>query len=250
MYLDIHAHLDLCGDVESMMKRARDVLVVTNGLGTESNRKCLDIAGKYGNVLVALGLYPSELLKMDGGDISREIEFISENKDRIIGIGEVGLDFSYEGHSKQTAVFKKMIDLSFDLDVPLIVHSRKAEKDVLNILEKKGAKKVVLHCFNGNFKLVSKIVDNGWMLSIPLIIFRSKHFQGIAENVPVNNILTETDSPYLGRDGENEPANVKLIVEKIAFIKKMNKKIVEKRIFSNFERFFGKKFVFDSESEK
>lgn len=240
MFVDIHAHLDLCKDVDSIVKRANDVFIISNGLGPKSNRKVLKFSEKYSNVGVAFGLYPSEILKLNLKEIEDEIEFIKKEKKKVLAIGEVGLDFLYGEHEKQIHVFKQMIDLSFELNVPLIVHSRKAEEEVIQILEEKKVKKVIMHCFCGNFKLVQKVLENNWMFSVPVIVLRSKHFQNLVETVSLNNLLTETDSPYLGVNGENEPSNVKLSVEKIAHLKKMNKKIVERKIFSNFEKVFNK----------
>lgn len=242
MLVDVHAHLELCRKVDNVVGRAKNMFIIANGLDPKSNRTCLLYGKDYKNVRAALGLYPSNALKMSIKEIDSEIDFIRRIRSEIIGIGEVGIDFTYNQHSKQIKVFKKMIDLAMELNVPLIVHSRKAEKEAVEILAEKKAKKVIMHCFNGNFKLVRKILDNGWMFSIPLTVIRSEHFQKIAEEAPINNLLTETDSPYLGFEKENEPCNVRFIVEKIASIKKMSIQQAEEKLFLNCERVFGNFF--------
>jgi TatD DNase family protein len=242
MLADTHAHLYSCKNVDGVLERAKDIIVVTNGLNPETNRKCLELSKKYKMVYPALGIYPSDAIKMDEREVEKEIRFIRKNKKEIVAIGEAGLDFTYENGALQEKVFEKMINLSKEMEIPLIVHSRKAEERTVNILLDNGAEKVIMHCFNGNFKLVRTIIKQDWMISIPLIIFKSEHFQKLSAEVPIFNLLTETDSPYLGLNGQNEPANVKFIVDKIASIKKIGRKDTEEKIFTNFKKIFGKRF--------
>ncbi len=243
MYVDVHAHLELCRNVKNVVERAKkDTIIIANGLDTKSNRKCLQFGKEYGNVRTALGLYPSNVLKMSMKEIREELEFIHKVRGDIIAIGEVGMDFTYEQHEKQKKIFSEMIDAAMELGLPLIVHSRKAEEEVIDVLAGKRARKVVMHCFNGNFKLVKKVADNGWSFSIPLTIMKSEHFQRMVREAPLDNILTETDSPYLGINGENEPSNVHFIVEKIASIKGLGGEFIKRKLFLNCERTFGNFF--------
>lgn len=258
MYVDIHAHLDhskFFGDLDKVIERCRKekVIVITSGVNTGTNRKALEIAEKYSDVVrVSLGLYPIDALavEMKSGefprtievvDVDKELEFIKKNKNKIIAIGEAGLDLAHIGKiEEQKKTFLKVIELAEKIKKPLIVHSRKAEREAVEVLESSKLKKVVMHCFCGRLNLVKKIEDNGWMLSIPPIIFKSQQFQLIAERVNVNQLLTETDAPYLAPPGEdrNEPIFVKKTVEKIAEIKKMDKEEVKKNIFMNYQKMF------------
>lgn len=246
-FIDIHCHLDFYSEeqVKKIVQRARkkDVgIIVCNGVKPESNRKVLELAGKYPEIRAALGLYPTDALALSDEEIDSELDFIRKNSEKIIAIGEVGLDFKEtEDKERQVGIFEKIIDLALELDKALIVHSRKAEKEVIDLLEKKKAKKVVMHCFSGNFKLVQRIVENGWMMTIPTNVRNSEHFQKVIERVPLENLLCETDSPFLHPDKKenNEPANVVVSYEKIAEIKGLKMGEVERKIEGNFEKLVG-----------
>lgn len=232
-------------DIPGIIKRAREnnvKTIINNGTDAQSNRKTLELAKKYPEVKVALGLYPIDALKLSDEEIGKELIFISKNKERIVAIGEVGIDLKWsQDLEKQEENFQRFIDLALKIDKPLIVHARGAEKEAINLLEKNKCKKVVMHCFNGDMKLVKKIANNGWFLTLPANVTFSEHFQKIVEKVSLNNLLCETDSPYLhpikGKR-DNEPANVIESYKKIAEIKKLHLKEVEEQIEKNFEKLF------------
>ena len=127
-----------------------------------------------------------------------------------------------------------------EIDKPLIVHSRKAEKEVIDVLEKNNAKKVILHCFNGDFGLIKRAIKLGYCFSMAPNILRSEHMQKMAKEVPLSHLFTETDAPFLGYDRKmrNEPANVIFTIKKIAEIKNLDVKEVENNIFMNYQRMF------------
>src|SRR3989338_890632 len=220
MLFDVHAHLhseQFKEDLEEVIDRAKKAglsYIIEAGLDLESNKKVLNLSSKFNIIKPSLGLYPTDAVKLTDEQIEENINFIRQNKDKIIAIGEVGLDFNEgrETEKKQEEIKK-----------PLIVHSRKAEEECIQMLESSSLKRVVFHCFNGNFKLVKKIEENKWYLSIPPIILRSLHFQGVVQLVSITNLLTETDSPYLAPPPKtrNEPAFVKFSVEKISEIKNL-----------------------------
>ncbi len=235
----------MCKNPEQAIKNAQEknVLIVTQGVTPESNRKALEL-GKNINVKVALGLYPLDCLKMSEEKIDAELQFIESQKDKIIAIGEVGLDYKEDTkeQDRQREVFAEFIELAKDLDVPIIVHSRKAEEDCIQMLEDQKAKKVVMHCFSGSLNLVRKIIANGWHLTIPTNAKFSEHFQKVIAETPVEQLLCETDSPYLHpeKHRDNEPANVLASYEKIAEIKKLPLEQIENQIESNYNRLFVK----------
>ena len=212
-YIDTHCHIDFMKNITEIVKRAEKagVEIVNNGINVESNRKTLELKEKYG-IKAALGIYPLDALKMKDEEIDSEIKFIGKNKDKIIAIGEVGIDLKWTKElEKQKQNFQKFIDLAKELKKPLIVHARMAEKQVLEMLEKNNCEKVVMHCFNGNMKQVKKAVENKWFFSIPANVTFSEHFQELVKNTPTENLLCETDSPYLhpikGKR-DNTPENV------------------------------------------
>jgi len=259
MLVDCHAHLDhlkYLNDLDKVIDRCREnnVVVISSGINKESNRKVLEISEKYKDVVKAsLGIYPFDAVGIQADeeylgrkpvkfDADLELEFIKKNKNKIVSIGECGLDMSINDCKieEQKKVFLKAIELSEKIKKPLIVHSRKAEVECVEMLESCKHKNIVMHFFSGNMKLVKKIEDNGWKFSIPCSIDRLQHFQLICERVNINQLLTETDSPYAPPIGENrnEPIFVKKTIEKISNIKKLDQDEVEKNIFMNFQRTF------------
>lgn len=244
MYIDVHCHLDLLKNIDKVLEQTRKAgvgIIVANGTDFETNRKVLDFAEKFDIVKAALGVYPIDALKMSDKGLDGEIEFIRKNKNKIIAIGEVGIDFKESDEiKKQEENFRKFIFLAKELDKPIIVHSRKAEERCVKILEELMAKKVVMHCFSGKFSLVKRIVENGWFLSIPGNISHSQQFQKIVLEMPLNNLLCETDAPFLhpSRHGENSPENVIFCYQKIAELKKLSLEEVERKIQENYKRLF------------
>lgn len=261
MLVDVHAHLahSRYGNVEEVIERCRrnKVIVVNNGLNPKTNRSCLELAKRHPDVIrAALGIYPIDALnlsdpesfgierELERVDLDKEIEFIKKNKKDVSAIGEVGMDYKFvkDRNKEQADNLMKFVELAEKLKVPLIVHSRGAERDVIDLLESAKTKKIIMHFFSGNMKLVSRIENNGWFISIPCVIDRNQQYQLIAERVNINQLFTETDAPYAPPSGEeiNEPAFVKNTIKIIAKIKKMNEEEVENNIFMNFQKTFLK----------
>ncbi len=248
---DVHAHLDLeefYSDLDAVIERAQKAgvkAIISNGLNPESNRKTLELSKRYPLIKPALGLYPDDAVKLTEKQIKDELNFIEKNKDKIIAIGEVGLDYKYckkkQEQEKQKQIFIKLIKLSKKINKPIIVHSRKAESDVIDLLKNSNAKKVILHCFSGNLKLVKIAEDISYSFSIPTNITYSQHFQKLAEIVDINQILTETDSPYLSpyKNKRNEPSFIIETIKKIAEIKNISINETSNNIFMNYQKVFS-----------
>jgi len=243
--VDVHAHLDhklFNGNVDKIIENSRKngvKAIITNGVNPGTNRIALELAEKYDIVKAALGVYPIDSLNVD---IDKEIKFIEKNKDKLVAIGEVGLDYYWDKDhiDKQKQVFEKFIQLAERIKKPIIVHSRKAEADAVDILKTSRLKKVVMHCFSGNFKLVKEIDDNGWYFSIPANIVKSRQFQMITEKTNISRLLTETDAPFLSPfpNRINEPSFVIETIKKIAEIKQMDEEEVANNIFMNYQNVF------------
>ncbi len=262
MLIDVHCHLtfdQFKKDLDQVIERARQVGVVSilcSGVDPQTNKDVLELSKKYEIVKASLGIYPLDAVGLGhyddvprenrDFDVDNELEFIKKNKDNILAIGEIGLDKSPEGDCKleeQKEVFWKCIKLAQQIKKPIVVHTRKAEKECIEILEAAGLKNVVLHCFTGNLKLVKKAEDLGFYFSIPTIITRLKHFQEVVQRTSMINLLTETDAPYLSYipGGRSEPSHIKETVKIISKIKNITEDEVEKIIFSNFQKVFLKK---------
>ena len=257
LLVDVHTHLDhplLINKIDGIIQRAKNAglsHVVTNGINPETNRICLELSKKYDIVECAMGLYPRDALKKESEnsegkiyvsdfDVDEEIDFIRKNKNDIITISEVGLDFVNGESKQQIDDFEKMIKLAEKLKKPIVVHSRKAELKCIEMLESSKNKKIIMHCFSGKKSLVKRIADNGWFLTVPTIVVRSQQFQDIAKNVPISQLFCETDSPYLSpyKGQWNEPAYIIESYKKIAEIKQMDVNEVVNNIYMNWQTVF------------
>lgn len=261
--IDIHAHLDhekFKQDLDKVIARAKKAgikTIITSGVNSRTNRIILEIQKKYPEILkVSFGIYPLDALAaeikageangftrdIEEFDLEKELKWIEENKNKCVAIGECGLDYNYITNKKeeQKQVLQKIIKTVKKIDKPIILHTRKAELDVLDILESSNLKKVILHCFMGRKHLIKKAAELGYYFSVPPIITRLQHFQTLVSLVPLTQLLTETDSPYLSPTaGErNEPANVQVTIKEIAKIKNLSEEQVAEQIFNNAKKIF------------
>lgn len=240
-YVDVHAHLDneVFKDLDSLIKKLKEnnFQIINNGINYLTNNKSLQLSDKYKIIKAAFGLHPLYINE----DIKKIINFISENNDNCLAIGEIGLDYlrgiDYE---KQKDIFNKFLQFAMTLEKPVIVHSRRAEHDVINLLSSSKIKKVVLHCFEGNKKLITQALGLGYYFSIPANITRSIHFQNLVKQVDLSNLLTETDSPYLAANPGtiNTPLSVIDSVKKIAELKELSINEIQKNILANYNLLF------------
>ena len=245
--VDAHTHLDdkqFENDLFDVIERAKKVGVkeiVTNGINPSSNRKVLEIAKRFDVVKATLGIHPEDINKTNDQEVYAEIEFIKKNKNEIIGIGEVGLDFYWKpfDEKKQKELFQRFIELSEKLKLPIMVHSRKAEVQVIEMLESSKAKPLI-HCFGGNMKLTKQVADNGWFISIPCNVVRDDHFQRVVKEINLSNLLTETDAPLLPprKEERNEPSFVLEAVKKIAEIKGLDIEETANNVYMNYKKLF------------
>ena len=243
MLIDVHCHLDLCKKPTQEIVN-KDMLIISNGTDLASNKKVLNYAKRFPNVKVALGLYPSDAIELSNQKIIETLKFIEENKDKIVAIGEVGIDFYHitdpKEQKKEVDIFKQVIDLANKINKPLIVHSRKASEKALKLL-KKAKVPVVMHCFDANATQTHEALERGYYFTIPANFWTRKGFKKTAQRVPIDRILTETDSPFLSPvEGENKPANVRYAVKKLAEIKQIPENKIEAQIYQNFKQIFIK----------
>lgn len=244
MIIDVHAHMDFLSEEKrkKVQENKKIKFVITNSVNLESCKKNLEISKKFPKIKLAVGIYPEK--EISSGDFKELEEFVSKNKKEIVALGEIGLDLyeTNENFELQKEIFLKELNLAKKLNLPVIIHTRKAEEEILEILKNYKDLKIILHCFSGNFKLIKKGTEIGCYFSIPANIVRSEHFQKMAAVVPKEKILTETDSPLLSpfKDVENEPSFVEATIKKISEIWKTPEKEVEKQILKNSENVFGK----------
>lgn len=243
-FIDIHSHLDMCENIPEIVETCNEkkIKIVTCGVNPKINRKTLKLEEKYPEIEICLGVYPVDSFKLSEKKIQKEINFVRDKRDKIFGVGEVGLDLHYdkspEKYELQKRNFEKFIKLAVELNKPLFVHSRDAEKETIELLEKFNYGKIVMHCFSGNMNLVKRIIKNGWFLSIPASVKYNEHFQKVVELTPIENLFCETDSPFLhpNREKNNASENVIESYKKISEIKKMKIEKVCEKIMENLDR--------------
>ena len=248
MLTDTHAHLsskEFDRDLPDVINRAlahgiSSIIAVAETL--EDARKNQELADQFPAVLPAAGLFPTIL---EPGQAELMEAFIRDNRQRLIAIGEVGLDFwiAKENSEKnlQKAIFSRFIDLSLELDLPLNVHSRSAGRHAVSLLLERGAKRVQLHAFDGKFAAARPAVEAGFFFSVPPSVLRSRQKQKLVQNLPLSCLLLESDSPVLGPDPQkrNEPANIGLVVDCLCEIKKVHRDLLLEQVIENTRRLYG-----------
>jgi len=254
MITDSHCHLDysnLYNQLDDVVRRAeynqvKYLLTICTTL--ESFEKIKLIVEKYKNIYGTFGIHPHESSKYTNID-SKFIFKLKNKYKKIIGIGETGLDFYYYHSDKkiQKKSFVEHITAASQLNIPVIVHSRNAETDTYEIIksEKKNSNlKVLMHCFTGSKDFAKKLIDLNCYISVSgIITFKnSTELSDTISSIPIENLLVETDSPYLApmpyRGKSNEPSYIVHTVEKLSQIKNVSKEYVMSNTTKNFKKLF------------
>ena len=251
--IDSHCHLDhepLFNNLDIILKRSKDVgikKILTICTTIESYEKIKQLVKKDGIIFGTYGIHPHEA-KNDKVTSKLIIDTIKNNK-RIIGIGETGLDFYYNHSDKNDQIqsFEEHIKAAIELNIPLIIHSRNADNEMLNILNnfKNFNLKILMHCFTGSKTFATKLMDfNTYFSASGIITFKnSTDLQETFKFIPLEKLLIETDSPYLApvpnRGKKNEPSFVRFTAEKLASIKNITTELLIKSTSSNFNVLFG-----------
>ena len=239
-FIDSHCHLtdakfDM--DRDEVIKQSMEKLraVITVGISPKDNEQALNLAEKYkGFVFAALGCFPTACYGPD--TVEKVLGQI--RKSDCVAVGEVGLDFHWEANPNkrgiQRRVFKEFIDFAREQNKPLVVHTRKAMQETLELLEKDPPKNVIIHCFSGNASDARRCQENGFFLSLGTnYIYSGK---SLINKLELNSILVETDSPYLWKGSRNEPIHVVELVSSIAAVKELSVEQCADVIYNNILR--------------
>lgn len=261
---DVHAHLTdprLAVQESEVLQRAQDAgvtTIISNGLNPTDNQAVAELAARTDVVKPAFGLYPVDAVlpemramgveydHRDTPEVTAEeaIEWLEENLDGAVALGEIGLDHYWVPEAlweRQEHVFRRLVRLAIERDLPIIMHSRKAERRAFEVLQEEGATRVDWHCFSSKVKLGRRIGEHGHWLSIPANAARVESFRRLLEVLPRDRVLLETDCPYLSpvRGEVNEPANVSVTVELAASLWQCSEEAVISQMEQNFECLFG-----------
>jgi TatD DNase family protein len=253
MLIDSHAHIHLDTfdrDREQVFARARQggVRAIINvGLDAESSRTSLEMAKQYDDVFSTVGFHPHEADKMQDDDLKTLAELAKD--ERVVAVGEIGLDFyrNLSARKSQIEAFEKQLDLSIELGLPVVIHSRNAHRETYKILSAwvKSTLSVgrlrrgVIHCFSGDIELAQQYLEIGFYISLAgSVTYPSAgELVQVAKEIPLDRLLLETDAPFLApqayRGKRNEPAYVALIAEKVAQVRGVRRETVAEAAAKN-----------------
>lgn len=251
-FVDAHLHLTdsaYANKVDYLLQIARRENVnylVTNSMDLESSSASIALAANNPIVYAAVGIHPWNALSLKENDVECINRLVHEKGNLVLAIGEIGLDKSYTRNANsldiQRQLFERQLDLAEEMDLPVIVHSRDASRDIIEILESHNQKRVILHWYTGPTEYIKEICDKGWMLSVGPSILYSRRVREIVAIIPMSSLLTETDGPVayrgplLGRD--TTPEFIRIVVNEVARISNNTFYEVANQILENFNRFF------------
>ncbi|MBI9012985.1 MAG: TatD family hydrolase [Clostridiales bacterium] len=253
MLFDSHAHLDSSKfnqDRDAVIKRAYDSgvkWIMNPGADYESSIDAVKLAETYDFMYAAVGIHPHDAKSLD--DMMLGLIKAMARKRKVKAIGEIGLDYHYDFSPRDEQVywFRKQLQLAKELRMPVIIHDREANNDVMKILKEENSFEtgVLMHCFSGSAELARQYVKLGAYISIagPVTFKNSRKLIEVVETVPMDRLMIETDSPYLTptpfRGKRNESAHVRYVAEKIAEIKGLTFEEVAEQTAKNAKKYFN-----------
>ena len=247
MYIDTHCHLSSedYDDIDIVIKDNIEnnvSKIIVSGCDRKSIEESISLSKKYPSVYLTLGFHPSEV---DNYDLDYLKEALKNSK--VVGLGEIGLDYHYgkEKKEKQITLYRKQLDIAKSLNIPVVIHSRDATLDTINILKEYNLKGVI-HCFSGSLETAKEYIKMGYLLGIGgVVTFKNSNLYRVVEKVSLENIVLETDSPYLtpepDRGKKNSSKYIPVIAKKISEVKKIDIEIVEKITTNNASKLFDLK---------
>ena len=229
MYIDTHCHLNNedYPNLEEIISHMENNIMICSGASYKDNISTLEMINKYDNIYGTIGYHPDEINNIKDDYVNQLKEMLNNKK--IVGIGEIGLDYYHSDEKEaQKKLFIEQLDLARKLNLPVVIHSREAAFDTLEILKNYSDLKIVLHCYSYSLELAKEFIKIGCKFGIGgvLTFKKSKKLVEVVENIDLDYMLLETDSPYLTpepyRGKTNEPYNVTLVAKKIAELKNID----------------------------
>ncbi len=252
--IDTHCHLDMDvyeKDLANIIESAKSYNIehiITIGIDYESSLKAVDIANHFQNISATVGVHPHDAQKADKNVYKKLIELAENKKNKVVGYGEIGLDYvkNYSPRDVQMKHFSFQLSLAKELDLPVIIHDREAHEDTLKILRQHTPLTAggVMHCFSGDTNLAHQVLDLGLHISIPgVITFKNaKSLQKVAKNIPIERLLLETDGPFLTpapyRGKTNRPQYLLYTALKVAELLNISLDNLAKETTKNAKRLF------------
>lgn len=232
MFTDTHCHIleEYYDSIYDILENAKSVginRIINNGCDTKSNYEVINLCNKYENVYGAIGIHPENVESYSNDDL----KYIEENLNhqKIIAIGEIGLDYHYtkDNKEKQIELFERQLKIAETNNLPVIIHSREATEDTINCIKKYKVKGVI-HSFSGSLETAQIYIKMGFILGINgVITFKNSKLKEVIKEIDLKDIIFETDSPFLTpepfRGKKNEPARIINIAEFICDLKEISK---------------------------
>jgi TatD DNase family protein len=253
MLIDTHAHLDhqkFEQDRDEVIARAgtAGVVKIINAAGDiESSLAGIELARQHSGIYAAVGIHPHDA--KDAPEDYLDQLFELAHREKVVAIGEIGLDYYYDFSPRQIQqqIFRAQLELCKKVNLPVIIHNRDAHKDVLDMLQEVGIGPAggVMHCFSGSWEVAQQCIKLGLNISFagPVTFQNAGKLKDVAARVPMDKILAETDCPYLTphphRGKRNEPAHVGLVVHQIAELKGLSYEEAAAIIYNNAIKVFA-----------
>lgn len=246
--IDTHAHIDMLSDPEKGIIEAREAGVkeiIIPSASEDSFENILKLCDKFDDVYATLGVHPEDCEKFSD-NTAKKIMDLAQHK-KVVGIGEIGLDYHYTKENKdiQKRVFKTQLEIAKILNLPVVIHDREAHLDTLEILKNSGLKKVLLHCYSGSVEFMKECTKLGYKIALGgVVTFKNaKEPKEVAVAIELENLMLETDCPYLAphpfRGQENSPKFIGFVAKEIANLRNIPYDSVVLQTSQNAREFFN-----------
>lgn len=246
MLIDAHCHLDWFREPGRVVERANGKgvgAIVSCSTDLGSITKNLALAEKFKPVFACVGLHPGDALRMKRAEIEKAVALVRKRCGEAVAIGEVGLDYKYAKSEpekkRQETVFLGLIEIAKEKNLPLVVHSRLAEKKTMQTLRAAGAEKVLMHWFTNSIASVKMAEDFGYFYTAGLAVIYSKSAAAVCAGMRPENLMLETDAPVEFGGEKAEPSWIPKVAERVAEIQGAEKGEIEKATTRNAQKFFG-----------
>lgn len=250
MLIDSHCHLYMgswAKDLDIILECAKEHgvgKIVCPGIDIKSSLRSLAIAKNYQNVYAAAGIHPHDAENAANDFINQLQDILAQSK--IVALGEIGLDYyrNISDTDTQRKVFKKQLQLAIEMDLPVIIHNRNADMDIINIIQQISHVRGVAHCFSSDLITAKILLKMGFYISFAgNLTYKNSDLTEIAKEIPLNRLLIETDAPFLSpmpyRSKENEPSRLKYIAEKLAECRGVSYETIKLATQKNTEKLFN-----------
>lgn len=228
MLFDTHAHYDDKrfdedrDEILSSMPKNGVGLILNPGCDIETSKKAIEYAEKYSHVYAAVGIHPEYIEEIELNSTIKELKTLALSSKRIKAIGEIGLDYYWvkqpELRAKQAELLRRQLALAKEFDMPVIIHDREAHADTLKIVEEFPEVKGVFHCYSGSTEMAQRLISLGYLISFTGVITykNAKKAVEVVENIPLDKLMIETDSPYMSPEPFRGKRNSSLYVYRMA----------------------------------